>query len=154
MRCARSWSVVAVAVLGSGLAASTAGAASPSPRGRVAAAVVHPQVLSQGARGWLQRPGAAPAVRGLATPALGANLDENDQQFDLAAGQSETAVAAQTGTGGRRLVLAGWKDASAFLFIYRTYGRGSGTGIGLCARGARVLIYLICLPYNNVDQQW
>src|SRR4051794_7283186 len=60
MRCTRSWSVAALAVLGSGLAAATAGAAPPHPRGRVAAALVHPEVLSQGARGWLQRPGAAP----------------------------------------------------------------------------------------------
>src|SRR4051794_17984172 len=154
MRCTGIWSVAALAVLGSGLAAATAGAGPPHPRGRVAAALVHPEVLSQGARGWLQRPGAAPALRRFATPALGANVDANDPQFDLAAGQSETAVAAQTGTGGRRLVLAGWNDASAFLFTDGTDLRASGTGIGLSADGARTFTDLIGLPNNNVDQQW
>jgi hypothetical protein len=81
-------------------------------------------------------------------------VDANDPQLDLAAGQSETAVAAQTGTGGRRLVLAGWNDASAFLFTDGTDRRASGTGVGLSADGARSITDLIGLPNNNVDQQW
>lgn len=154
MRCARSGSTSALALLAICLTAATAGAAPPDPRARVAQQLRDPEVLSQGARAWLQRSGPGPAARAFATPALGTNVDANDPQMDLAAGQSETAIAAQTGSGGRQLVLAGWNDASGFLFTDGTDRRASGTGIGLSADGARTFTDLIGLPNNDVDQQW
>src|SRR4051794_5828918 len=154
MRCGRSGFTGALALVAICVTTAAAGAAPPDPKARVAQRLAHPEVLSQGARAWLQRPGQSPAVRAFAAPALGTNVDANDPQMDLAAGQSETAIAAQTGSAGHRLVLAGWNDASAFLFTDSTDRRASGTGIGLSADGARSFTDLIGLPNNNVDQQW
>jgi hypothetical protein len=154
MRCSKTWSTGALALLATCLTAATAAAAPSDPKARVAEFLPHPEVLSQGARAWLQRPGGGPTARAFATPALGTNVDANDPQLDLAAGQSETAIAAQTGSAGRQLVLAGWNDASGILFTDSTDRRASGTGIGLSADGARSFTDLIGLPNNNIDQQW
>src|SRR4051812_29751336 len=154
MRCGRSGFTGALALVAICVTTAAAGAAPPDPKARVAQRLAHPEVLSQGARAWLQRPGQPPAVRAFAAPAFGTNVDANDPQMDLAAGQSETAIAAQTDSGGHRLVLAGWNDASALPFTDSTDRRASVTGIGLSADGAHSFTDLIGLPNNNVDQQW
>jgi hypothetical protein len=145
---------VGLALLMSAAGAMPAGAAPRDPRDRVAAGLRYPQMLSQGARTWLQPPAARAFPRALATPSLGSNVDANDPGQDLAAGQSETAIGAQTSTTGRALVMDAWNDASAFLFTDSTDRRASGTGIGLSGNGARSFTDLIGLPNNNVDQQW
>src|SRR6476469_1495979 len=68
-----------------------------------------PDTMSSGLRTWLAgRPSAARARRA-ATPALGTTVDANNPALDLAAGQSETGIAAQR-SGARTLVLAAWND--------------------------------------------
>jgi hypothetical protein len=131
--------------------------AAPAPlRERVAKALGDEKRLSSGLRMWLAGPPAArqPARQAAAMPVFGDNVDANDPARDLAAGQSETAIAAQRGSGGRRLVLAGWNDISAFLVADPTSRVGSGTGVGLSGDGGAHFRDLIGLPNNNADQQW
>src|SRR5437764_8122151 len=71
--------------------------------------------LSQGVRMWLHpqaphAPGATPARPAAgAAGGFGTNVDAADPSEDLAGGQSETAIAAGTFHGQRR-VLVGWND--------------------------------------------
>lgn len=139
---------------------SAAGAARPSPRAWVAAHIADARVLSQGARSWLEGP-ATPGARlrafappSFGSPAFGSNVDANDPARDLAAGQSETAIAAQTSATGHALVLAAWNDASAFAVTNSADRRASVTGLSVSGNGARSFTDLVGLPNNNVDQQW
>jgi hypothetical protein len=147
---------VGVAILGSSWAAAgAANAAAPNLRAQVLARLADPDALSQGARNWLHGPlKAAPRLRALALPSFGNNVDANDPAQDFAAGQSETAIGAQTSSTGHQLVLEAWNDASSFLFLDSTDRRASGTGIGVSGDGARHFTDLIGLPNNNVDQVW
>jgi hypothetical protein len=109
--------------------------------------------LSAGLRTWLAGPPAATAnARRMATPTLGSNVDANDPGMDLAAGQSETAIAAQR-RGTTALVMAGWNDISGILADPTTQ-TGSLTGLGLSHDGGRQFTDLTGLPNNNTDQQW
>lgn len=136
---------------------SPAAAQAAPLRTRVAADLGRQERLSSGLRTWLAGPPrAAGAVRSALTPTLGlggtANVDANDPARDLAAGQSETAIAAQR-RGTSALVLAGWNDVSGFLADPTTRA-GSHTGIGLSGNGGRTFHDLTGLPNNNTDQQW
>ncbi len=110
--------------------------------------------LSSGVRMWLNPPTASPRAR-LALPGVrfGTNVDANDPAHDVAAGQSETAIAAQKAPGGRRLVMVGWNDVSGF-FAPPTTRAGSATGVAVSEDGGRSFTDLIGLPNNNTDQQW
>jgi hypothetical protein len=134
---------------------SAVAAAPPGLKSRVFARVADPNVLSQGARAWLQGPGAAAALpHALTPPSFGSNVDANDPNKDLAAGQSETAIAAQFRTGAPALVMAAWNDATALAVTDSTDRRGSLTGVSVSGDGGRSFHDLIGLPNNNVDQQW
>ncbi len=110
--------------------------------------------LSSGARMWLNPPKSTARVRAAARSVrFGTNVDANDPAQDVAAGQSETAIAAQPAAGGRRLVMAGWNDVSGFFYPATTV-RGSATGVALSEDGGRSFTDLIGLPNNNTDQQW
>jgi hypothetical protein len=129
--------------------------ASTPLRTRVATALGDEKRLSSGLRMWLAGPPAArQPQRQAAPPSFGANVDANEPGRDLAAGQSETAIAAQRGGGGRRLVVAGWNDISAFLVADPTSRLASGTGIGLSGDGGAHFRDLVGLANNNQDQQW
>lgn len=122
-------------------------------RAAVAKELRHSDVLSSGLRTWLTgRPNVRAAARQMATPSLGSNVDANDPALDLAAGQSETAIAAQR-RGTSALVLAAWNDISGAL-ADPTTASGSVTGVGLSHDGGKHFTDLIGLPNNNTDQQW
>ena len=128
-------------------------AARPSVRVQMAQRLGSPDRLSSGLRTWLAGPPTAAAVvRRAATPSLGSNVDANDPGLDLAAGQSETAIAAQR-RGAATLVLAGWNDISGGLADPMTLS-GSFTGVGVSGDGGRHFHDLIGLPNNNADQLW
>ena len=105
--------------------------------------------FSSGLLAWLRGPSAVQGEVGRAarlraanspgafTPAIGGNVDANDPAEDLAAGQSESAVAAQR-RGGSSLVLAAWNDIGAQL-ASPTTPKGSGTGIGLSSSSVNCL---------------
>jgi len=126
-------------------APGTAGMARHSP-GRI-----NVDGLSSGARSWFLAPRAG---RGVSVPrsarvAFGSNVDAADPNEDLAAGQSETAIAAAGST-----VLTGWNDATAALVLPTTERRASLTGLGLSTNGGRTFRDLVGLRNGNSDQQW
>lgn len=108
---------------------------------------------SQGMRAWVKPPaplGEEPELSAALAPALGTNVDANDPAHDLAAGQSETAVAA----AGQRVLVA-WNDATAFLTGSRpTTLLGSGTGVAYSSDGGTTFTDLIGLPNDDLNQQW
>ncbi len=151
----------AVAVAGGGLLLAapallhTAGAQADPPatvRERVGQALGNPDRFSAGLRMWLAGPPRLQDTRAQRTPVFGSNVDANDPNRDLAAGQGETAIAAQR-SGRRRLVLAGWNDVSGLLASPVTPA-GSATGVGLSADGGASFRDLVGLPNRNVDQMW
>ena len=109
------------------------------------------RVLSQGARAWFNPPKADEEEMAATapTPSFGSNVDANDPRRDLAAGQSETAIAA---SGDR--VMAAWNDVSGFLVGDPTLRRASVTGVGISHDGAQTFTDLIGLPNDNPNQQW
>jgi hypothetical protein len=163
----RRLSRAGIVIAAIGLAVLTAPAAHPSApaahtsagslsgaalRTAVAQRLRTPDTMSSGLRTWLAgRPSAARARRA-ATPVLGTTVDANNPALDLAAGQSETGIAAQR-SGARTLVLAAWNDISGALADPTTRA-GSVTGVGLSRDGGRHFNDLIGLPNNNTDQQW
>src|SRR6476619_4265944 len=89
-----------IGLIGSAGVSGTRAAASPVP------VHVKTSLLSQGGRTWFEKPSASGdrgAAAAASSVAFGSNVDANDPTRDLAAGQSETAIAA---TGNR--VLAAW----------------------------------------------
>lgn len=148
--------VAALGVLSLSTGASAQAAPAPAAgtlRDHVATALGHPNLLSSGLRTWLAgRPTAHADARRMTTPSIGANVDANDPALDLAAGQSETAIAAQR-RGITALVMAGWNDISGEL-ADPTTALGSVTGVGLSHDGGRHFTDLTGLPNNNTDQQW
>ena len=83
------------------------------------------------------------------TPHLGTNVDANDPRKDLAAGQSEVAVAAW---GDK--VLAAWNDVSGFFWPDPKDRKGQLTGVGVSVDGGRTFRDLIGLPNSNPRQRW
>jgi hypothetical protein len=81
--------------------------------------------------------------------AFGTNVDANDPNQDLAAGQSETAIAAAGST-----VVTAWNDATAFLVQPSTDRRASVTGLGVSTDRGRNFRDLVGLRNNRPNQQW
>jgi hypothetical protein len=108
-------------------------------------------VLSSGAKAWFGGPQSGTGGPRAASPriALGSNVDANSPQQDLAAGQSETAIAALGST-----VVAAWNDATGILVAPSTDRRASLTGVGLSTDGGRTFRDLTGLRNNNPNQQW
>jgi len=135
---------------GAGLAVVPRSAWAADPPARPAPGRIDLNGVSSGARTWflgLQSGPVRPdAARRLA---FGGNVDANDPQADLAAGQSETAIAASG-----RTVVAAWNDASGLLVAPTTDVRASLTGVGLSTNGARSFRDLIGLRNDNANQQW
>jgi hypothetical protein len=128
----------------------TAVAGTSGLRQRVADRIGDTRRLSQGARAWIEGPSTPSGQSRLAaTPTFGTNVDANDPDQDLLAGQSETAIAA-SGTN----VLVAWNDVTGFAFTDSTELRASVTGIGFSGDGAAHFRDLLGLPNNNPSQQW
>jgi hypothetical protein len=107
-------------------------------------------MLSSGAKAWLLGPQRGTSGTEASTSVrFGTNVDAADPAEDLAAGQSETAIA---GAGDR--VLAAWNDATAFLVLPATRRQASFTGVGFSSDGGATYRDLKGLPNNNPDQQW
>ena len=108
---------------------------------------------SSGARMWLNPPKLAPDEGELAPgsrgPAFGSNVDANDPNQDLGAGQSETAIAAS----GSHVMVA-WNDASAFLAYLQPLNPLSATGVAYSGDGGHSFTDLIGFPNDNANQQW
>jgi hypothetical protein len=81
-------------------------------------------------------------------------VDAADPSEDLAAGQSETAIAAQTGPMGKDFVLSAWNDATGLLVGDSTSLKGSLTGVGFSRNGGKSFTDLVGLPNNDPNQQW
>jgi hypothetical protein len=134
---------------------SLVGTASPhsseaAVRHRPSPGKINVDTLSSGARAWFLGPeSAAGARQSAARVAFGTNVDANDPNGDLAAGQSETAVAAVGST-----VVSAWNDASGFVVSPSTDRRASLTGLGLSTDGGRTFRDLTGLRNNNPNQQW
>lgn len=127
--------------------ASTAGATTRPAPGQIKV-----QSLSSGGRAWFDGPqlGSGKPPFAAARVAFGGNTDANNPQADLAAGQSETAVAAAGST-----VVAAWNDATGFLVSPSTDRRASLTGVGLSTDGGRTFRDLTGLRNSNSpNQQW
>ncbi|MEJ7706159.1 MAG: hypothetical protein WKF82_02105 [Nocardioidaceae bacterium] len=107
--------------------------------------------LSSGGRAWFEGPpsesDAADSV--LRRLAFGSNVDANDPRHDLAAGQSETAIAAAGST-----VVVAWNDASGFFVAPSTRRRASITGLGVSTDGGRTFRDLHGLRNTNPSAQW
>jgi len=161
------FSQAGVAIAGVGLVLSAAAAppstAAPAPgpkpaswsvRSRVASHLGNTDRLSSGLRTWLAGGPlrAARALNKAPSTTMGTNIDANDPALDLAAGQSETAIAAQR-HGAATLVLGGWNDISGSITAPTTRA-GSLTGVGLSGDGGGHFTDLIGLPNKNTDQQW
>lgn len=112
-----------------------------------------PRQYSSGVRMWLNPPKLAPEPDPLAPasrgPAFGSNVDANDPNHDLAAGQSETAIAA---SGDH--VLVAWNDASAFLAYLDPLDPLSATGVAYSGDGGQTFTDLIGFTNDNANQQW
>ncbi len=136
------------------IASPRAAASSPPLRGLVAQHLQDASHYSSGLRAWLNPPeGATEQAARASTPRFGSNVDANDPARDTLGGQSETAIAAQVGPGGRHLVMAAWNDASGFA-SKATTREGSGTGVGISEDGGRTFTDLTGLPNQNADEQW
>jgi hypothetical protein len=151
------WFVVAVVIvlmLSSATAVvGAAGGSSPSARRSFHAPPVKQSRLSQGARMWftgLQRPRVSAQPRAVVRLAAGPNVDAANPSEDLAAGQSETAIAAAS-----THVMAAWNDATSFLFPSdSTQLAASATGVGYSANGGRTFTDLAGLPNNRPNEMW
>jgi len=129
-------------------APSVAGASPP----KVSPGKIHLDALSQGGRlFWSGRPspGTTASPRRSAAVSFGSNVDANNPAKDLAAGQSETAIAA----AGQH-VLAAWNDISGALVLPTIQPLASVTGVGYSANGGKSFTDLIGLPNNNPNEQW
>jgi hypothetical protein len=153
---------VVTGALAAAMVPAGAWAASPNAAGNglslrsaVSARIGDPSRLSQGLRLWLNGLPRA-AAQHAAGPALatGPNVDAANVGEDTASGQSETAIAAQHGTGGQSLVMAGWNDITGATYTDSTLLAASVTGVGLSGTGGRSFRDLVGLPNSNPDQQW
>jgi len=108
------------------------------------------RVLSSGGKAFFLGPqGTSPKVTSpLDHPSFGTNVDANDPQKDLAAGQSETAVAASGNN-----VVAAWNDASGF-FSGSTTSRLNLSGVAFSGDGGTTWNDLLGLANNNAKQGW
>jgi hypothetical protein len=145
------------AALAVALAAATLAGTTPSTStaagARPSAGAIDTRILSAGARTWFQPPASElDRAQSRALPsriAYGSNVDANDPQKDLAAGQSETAIAAAGAT-----VVAAWNDISGLLVQPSTDRHASLTGLGVSVDGGRHFRDLVGLRNNEPNQQW
>jgi hypothetical protein len=149
-------SAVVAAQSGEAVSASSATKVGSAVTARPGPGKIKVGLLSAGARSWFKAPATgatAPAAGGAATRsariAFGSNVDAADPNEDLAAGQSETAIAAAGST-----VVTAWNDVSAFLVQPSTDQRASATGLGVSTDGGRHFRDLIGLRNNRLNQQW
>jgi len=150
--------VFAVLTLGAAALAGGAGAAGTIRAQSVASTSARPaphkiriDTLSAGGRTWFNGAQAGSAAR-LVRPAgvaFGSNVDAADPNEDLAAGQSESAIAAVGST-----VVTAWNDVTGFLVQPSTDQKASGTGVGVSTDGGRTFRDLVGLRNNTVNQQW
>ena len=146
------WAVLASSLVLSGMLGVTApGSSDAAVRVRPSPGKIDVTRLSSGAKAWFQGPqsGALEPRQDALRIAFGSNVDANDPQGDLAAGQSETAVAARGAT-----VVSAWNDATGFLVSPSTQRRASLTGLGLSTDGGRSFRDLVGLRNNSPNQQW
>jgi hypothetical protein len=125
---------------------SSAAGNRPSP------GAIHVKSLSSGGQAWFNGPLSSQRRAATTVPsrvAFGTNVDANNPQKDLAAGQSETAIAAAGST-----VVAAWNDVTALFVQPSTDRQASGTGVGVSIDGARNFRDLIGLRNNRPNQQW
>jgi hypothetical protein len=112
-----------------------------------------PRQYSSGVQMWLNPPKLAPEDGELGPssrgPAIGSNVDANDPNQDLAAGQSETAI----GAFGDHVLVA-WNDASSFLEYLDPLNPLSATGVAYSGDGGQTFTDLIGFPNDNANQQW
>jgi hypothetical protein len=103
------------------------------------------------ARAWFERPssGDRRGVNAAMAVSFGSNVDANDPSGDLAAGQAETAIAAD----GNR-VLTAWNDATGFLVQPSTLLTASLTGVGFSSDGGHTFTDLVGLPNPDPKYQW
>jgi hypothetical protein len=136
---------LAAVLVGQPTAASAATTTRPDP------GKIDVTALSSGGRAWFLGPQSGPAERPLSAAriAFGSNVDANDPNGDLAAGQAETGIAAVGST-----VVAAWNDATGFLVAPSTDRRASLTGVGLSLDGGRTFRDLTGLRNNTPNQQW
>lgn len=148
--------LAAMIVPAAALAAPPRAAANgPKLRSAVLARISDPSRLSQGLQTWLNGPPSTAGVKPAAKlAASAANVDAATIGEDTASGQSETAIAAQRGAAGRRLVMAGWNDITGVTYNNSTLRAASVTGVGLSGNGGRSFTDLVGLPNANSDQQW
>lgn len=126
-------------------------AVSAAPSTRPSPGKIEVSRLSQGARSWFLGPqtgSVEPRLRA-ARIALGTNVDANDPNKDLAAGQSETAIAASGST-----VVVAWNDATGILVQPSTQQWASVTGVSISSDGGRTFRDLTGLRNNKPNQQW
>jgi hypothetical protein len=145
------WAAAATAAAILSLTGTTAprSAAAEEP-GRPSPRAIDVDTLSSGARAWFLGPGLAnEPERRAARVALGSNVDANDPNGDLAAGQSETAIAAVGTT-----VVEAWNDATGFLVSPSTDRRAALTGLALSTDGGQTFLDLTGLRNDRPNQQW
>jgi hypothetical protein len=130
----------------------------PAPASSGAGILVRPSpgninvaALSSGARAWFQGPRSGSISPRLAAPrvAFGSNVDANDPNGDLVAGQSETAVAAVGST-----VVEAWNDATGFVVSPSTDRQAALTALAVSTDGGRTFRDLVGLRNNRPKQQW
>ncbi|MDH2442618.1 hypothetical protein QDR37_01540 [Amnibacterium sp. CER49] len=141
---------VALAVVAAGTTASSMSAAAAAV-GR-SPGRIDTRILSAGARAWFDPPSGAQGASAQSNRsriAFGTNVDANDPSRDVAAGQSETAIAASGST-----VVAAWNDISGALVQPSTSPSASGTGLGVSVDGGRHFHDLIGLRNSQPNQQW
>lgn len=140
------------AVLAATLAVSPGHSSAATTDTRPSSGKISMRSLSAGGLAWFngpQTPGTGAASPAVTHPIFGTNVDANDPSGDLAAGQSETAIAASGST-----VVTAWNDSSGFFVAPATARRASLTGIGLSLDGGRSFRDLTGLRNDNSNQQW
>jgi len=115
----------------------------------------NPDRLSSGARAWLLGPqGPGSETNAATSPSFGSNVNAANPSEDLAAGQAETAIAAQRADTGKDFVLAAWNDATGLLVGNSTSLSGSLTGVGFSRDSGATFTDLVGLPNNDPNQAW
>jgi hypothetical protein len=148
--------LVALVAVAAGPATPGIGAPQSTVRDTVEAHLnPHLKHISAGFEMWLHPP--APGEEGphprQPSISFGSNVDAADPVEDLSGTQSETAIAAATMRGHRRVVV-GWNDATGIFVAPTTRIRSSITGVGYSRDGGQSFRDLFGLPNDNRDQQW
>jgi hypothetical protein len=144
--------LIGVATMVAMVMAGLSGPAAASPaRLRPAPGRIRVSALSAAGLAWFRPPVTAvsPGRPAATRVAFGSNVDANNPNLDLAAGQNDPAIAAAGST-----VVTAWNDATGFQVGPATDRRASGTGVGVSTDGGRTFRDLVGLRNNNPNQQW